>query len=72
MIDDTKPVDRSLWRNTAIGEPERDQLVLSLYYEKELHLKEIGAIIGVNESRVSQILSATAKKLRATINKKVS
>ena len=63
---------RSMLADEIKNLPERDQLVLSLYYEKELHLKEIGAIIGVNESRVSQILSATAKKLRATINKKVS
>lgn len=63
---------RSMLADEIKNLPEREQLILSLYYEKELHLKEIGAIIGVNESRVSQILSATAKKLRATINKKVS
>ena len=61
---------RSLLAEEIKNLPEREQLVLSLYYEKELHLKEIGAVIGVNESRVSQILSATAKKLRATIHKK--
>ncbi len=61
---------RSLLAEEIKNLPEREQLVLSLYYEKELHLKEIGAVIGVNESRVSQILSATAKKLRATIQKK--
>lgn len=44
--------------------PERDQLVLSLYYVEELNLKEIGAVIGVSESRVSQILSGNAKTLR--------
>jgi RNA polymerase sigma factor for flagellar operon FliA len=50
----------------AIGElPERDRLVLSLYYSEGLNLKEIGATIGVSESRVSQILSGNVKKLRS-------
>lgn len=44
---------------------EREKLVMQLYYVEELNLKEIGEVIGVTESRVSQILSATAKKLRA-------
>jgi len=37
---------------------EREQLVLSLRFEQELSLKEIGLILGVSESRVSQILSS--------------
>lgn len=44
--------------------PERDKLVLALYYVEELTLKEIGSIIGVSESRVSQILSSNAAVLR--------
>ena len=47
--------------------PERDRLVMSLYYEEELNLKEIGSILEVSESRVSQILSANVKKLRAIL-----
>lgn len=47
--------------------PERTQLVLSLYYFEELNLKEIAAVIDVTESRVSQILSETANKLRNKI-----
>ncbi len=43
---------------------QRKQLILKLYYVEEMNLKEIGAIIGVNESRVSQILSAATKELR--------
>jgi len=35
-----------------------------LYYQEELNLKEIGAVLDVSESRVSQILSETATKLR--------
>ena len=46
------------------GLPEREQIVLSLYYNDEMNLKEIGAIIGVSESRVSQILTKVVGKLR--------
>src|SRR5437867_2113149 len=35
--------------------PEKEQLVLSLYYYEEFTMKEIGALLGVNESRVSQL-----------------
>jgi RNA polymerase sigma factor for flagellar operon FliA len=47
------------------GLSEREKLVLSLYYSEGLNLKEIGAVIGVSESRVSQILSSNVKKLRS-------
>lgn len=45
--------------------PERDQLVMALYYEQELNLKEIGAVLGVTESRVSQLHSQAIARLRA-------
>ncbi len=47
--------------------PERESLVLALYYREELNLKEIGAVIGVSESRVSQIHSQAALRLRARL-----
>ncbi len=47
--------------------PEREQLVLSLYYDEELNLKEIGQVLGVSESRVSQIHSQAAGRLRAKL-----
>lgn len=49
------------------GLPEREQLVLSLYYDEELNLKEIGAILGVSESRVCQIHSQAAHRLRSRL-----
>ncbi|WP_305881975.1 RNA polymerase sigma factor FliA [Gilvimarinus sp. DA14] len=45
--------------------PEREKMVLALYYDEELNLKEIGQILGVSESRVSQIHSQAASRLRA-------
>jgi RNA polymerase sigma factor for flagellar operon FliA len=52
----------------AIGDlPEREQLLMNLYYVEELNLKEIGEVLGVSESRVSQILSTVVKKLRNTL-----
>ena len=47
--------------------PEREKLVLSLYYDEELHLKEIGAVLGVSESRVSQLHSQALARLRARV-----
>ena len=47
---------------------EREQNILQLYYVEELNLREIGEIIGVNESRVSQILSKIAKDLKNKIS----
>ena len=52
----------------AIGKlPEREQLVMSLYYEQELNLKEIGAVLGVSESRVCQIHGQAVLRLRARL-----
>ena len=52
----------------AIAElPEREQMVMQLYYVEELNLKEIGEVLGVSESRISQILSAVVKKLRGKL-----
>jgi RNA polymerase sigma factor for flagellar operon FliA len=45
--------------------PEREALVLSLYYNEELNLKEIGAVLDVSESRVSQIHSQALVRVKA-------
>jgi RNA polymerase sigma factor for flagellar operon FliA len=52
----------------AIGQlPEREQLVLSLYYEQELNLREIGAVLSVSESRVCQIHGQAMLRLRSRL-----
>jgi RNA polymerase sigma factor for flagellar operon FliA len=51
--------------------PERDRLLMNLYYVEELNLKEIGEVLGVTESRVSQLLSAVVKKLRTQLQVEV-
>jgi RNA polymerase sigma factor for flagellar operon FliA len=52
------------------GLPERERLVITLYYYENLNLKEIGAVLEVTESRVSQIHSAAISKLRAMIQRR--
>lgn len=47
--------------------PERERIVMGLYYEQELNLKEIGAVLGVTESRVSQIHSQCIARMRNTL-----
>ena len=49
--------------------PEREKLVLTLYYQEELNLKEIGAVLEVGESRVSQLHSQAIKRLRIKLGK---
>lgn len=51
------------------GLPERERLVLSLYYEQELNLKEIGAVLEVTESRVCQIHGQAVTRLRAAMQR---
>lgn len=45
--------------------PERERLVIALYYYEELTLKEIGAVLGVSESRVCQLHTRALLRLRA-------
>ncbi len=52
--------------------PERQRLIITLYYYEELTFKEIGQVLGITESRVSQIHSATLKTLREQITKHFS
>lgn len=47
--------------------PEKERLVLTLYYYEELTMREIGMTLGVVESRVSQIHSGAVRRLRAAL-----
>ncbi len=52
----------------AISElPDRERQILALYYEEELTLAEIGEVIGVGESRVSQLRSQAIARLRSVL-----
>ena len=47
--------------------PERERMVLSLYYEQELSLKEVGAVLRVSESRICQLHSRALLRLRGLL-----
>ncbi|XTZ39326.1 RNA polymerase sigma factor FliA [Salmonella enterica] len=47
--------------------PEREQMLLNLYYQQELNMKEVGGLLGITETRVSQLHSQTIKRLRARL-----
>ena len=47
--------------------PEKEQLILSLYYDEELNLREIGAVLGITESRASQIRTQSIMRLRTAL-----
>ncbi len=51
--------------------PEREKLLMGLYYEQELNLKEIGAVMGVSESRVSQLHTQAVARLRAALREQM-
>lgn len=52
----------------AIGAlPEREKLMMALYYEQDLNLREIGEVMGVTESRVCQLHSQAIVRLRAAV-----
>ena len=49
------------------GLPKNERMVLSLYYERDLNLKEIGEVLGVSESRVSQIHSQAMHRIKSRL-----
>ncbi len=71
---DSTPLDQLLdhdLRESVVaaieGLPEREKLMMSLYYEQDLNLREIGAVMGVSESRVCQIHSQAIARIRARL-----
>ena len=49
--------------------PPRERQIIALYYVEELNMKEIGAVMGVTESRVSQLRTQAIMRLRGTLKK---
>ena len=47
--------------------PERQRLIVNLYYVEEMNMREISEIIGVNESRISQLLKEIVQSLRGNL-----
>ena len=70
---DLQEKDTKACITTAIGRlPERERLVLALYYDEELNLKEIGAVLGVSESRVCQIHGQALTRLQGLLEQGTS
>ncbi|BDT60610.1 RNA polymerase sigma factor FliA [Massilia varians] len=77
-VDDSDPL-RSLldtgFRQAVIDAidklPPREKMLMGLYYEEELNLKEIGAVMGVSESRVSQLHTQAVSRLRAALREQL-
>ena len=73
---DEPPIDHDLIRSESLTElaaaieelSDRERMVLSLYYKDGLTLKEIGHVLGVSESRVSQIHTKALLNLRAKLD----
>jgi RNA polymerase sigma factor for flagellar operon FliA len=62
---------RRLLREELGRLPEKEQLVLALYYDEDLTLKEIGQVLKLSESRISQIHSSALLKLRTRLTRQL-
>jgi RNA polymerase sigma factor for flagellar operon FliA len=72
---DARLIRKDLHRHLAeaiLQLPERERLILALYYEEELTLAEIGAVIGVSESRVSQLRTLVLSRLRTMLRESLA
>ncbi len=58
---------QSALAEAIMGLPERERLVISLYYDEELNLREIGEVLSISESRVSQISTQAILRLRSRL-----
>jgi RNA polymerase sigma factor for flagellar operon FliA len=63
---------RALLAEAILELPERERHILALYYEEEMTMAEIGAVIGVCESRVSQLRSLALSRLRTALKARLS
>jgi RNA polymerase sigma factor for flagellar operon FliA len=62
---------RAMVARAVAALPERERTVVSLYYEQELTLREIGEIMGVTESRVCQIHTQATARLRSAVQREL-
>jgi RNA polymerase sigma factor for flagellar operon FliA len=68
VLDRMEAKERVRLLSAALAElPERNRLVVGLYYEAELTLQEIGDVLGVTQSRISQILKKTVELLKVSV-----
>jgi RNA polymerase sigma factor for flagellar operon FliA len=63
---------KDILKDTIANLPEKEKLVVALYHYEELTLKEIGVVLDITESRVSQIHSKAILKLRAKLLQKIN
>ncbi len=72
--DPLKALMNTAFRTTVIESitalPEREKILMGLYYEQEMNLKEIGAVMGVSESRVCQLHSQAISRMRAFLRER--
>jgi RNA polymerase sigma factor for flagellar operon FliA len=67
LLDTENGALRSAVAEAIGGLPERERLVMSMYYDDELNLKEIGAVLGISESRVCQLHGQALVRLRSRL-----
>jgi len=67
LLSDVDSTDRKVLADAISELPEREKLVLTLYYYEELTMREIGEVLGVTESRVSQIHKKAILRLKARL-----
>ena len=69
ILEPTAQVEQDMFKQALAkaiaGLPERERLVMSLYYKEELNLRETGEVLGVSESRVCQIHAAALIRLKS-------
>jgi RNA polymerase sigma factor FliA len=67
LLDAESGALRTAVAEAIAGLPERERLVMSMYYDDELNLKEIGAVLGISESRVCQLHGQALVRLRSRL-----
>jgi RNA polymerase sigma factor for flagellar operon FliA len=63
---------KDILKEAIAGLPEKEKLVIALYHYEELTLKEIGVVLDISESRVSQIHSKVILKLRSKLMQRIN